>query len=123
MTKLRGVGLTLLLVGVICALVPILGLAGPDQVTVSGSPNTAAQPSPVSMHRPQAPAPQTAKTPAQPKPDQVDPGPLIDPGDSERANAEKTQNKLIVAGITVFLLAVVVWGRRIRSQRRKKAKS
>lgn len=124
MTKLRGLALTLLVVGVSCALVPILGLAGPAEVAVPGSPTTAPQPSPVSMHKPQEkPAPEK-KAPAQskPKPSQADPGPLIDPENSERANSERTKNKLIVGGVTVVLLGIVLWGRRIRSNRRRKVK-
>jgi hypothetical protein len=112
MTKLRGLALTLLLVGVLCALVPLLGLAGPTEVAIPGRPTTAAQPSPVSMHKPQEQA--------EPKPSQVEPGPLIDPENNERANSERTKNKLIVGAVTVVLLGIVVWGRRIRSLHRNK---
>lgn len=130
MTKLRGVGLALLLVAVACALVPILGLAGPSEVTVSGTPYTAPQPSPVSMHRPQEPATKapttkapatgpTRKAPATKKPGQSDPGPLIDSETKRRADSEQTRTKLVVAGFAVVLLGLVVWGRRARGKRRK----
>lgn len=128
MTKLRGLAVTLLLVGVVCALVPILGLAGPAEVAVPGSPMTEARPSPVSMHKPQEPQARPVpekKAPAQstPTPTQGQPGPLIDPENNERADSERTKNKLIVGAVTVALLGIVVWGRRIRSHRRKKAKA
>ncbi|MGH3520667.1 MAG: hypothetical protein ACRDQ7_25500 [Haloechinothrix sp.] len=118
MTKLRGLALTLLLLGVLCALVPILGLAGPAEVAVSGSPATATPPSPVSMHQPQEPPARSDREPAQ-----VEPGPVIDPENSERANNERVKNKFIVGAATVLLLGIVIWGRRVRKHRRHKAKT
>ncbi|MGH3450869.1 MAG: hypothetical protein ACRDQW_09080 [Haloechinothrix sp.] len=123
MTKLRGLALTLLLVGVLCALVPVLGLSGPAEIAVPGRPATAAKPSPVSLHKPQEPERRKAPERADPQPSQPEPGPRIDPEDNERANSERTKNKLIVGGVSVVLLGVVVWGRRVRSHRRQKARA
>ena len=48
------------------------------------------------------------------------PGPVLDPAQTDKANTEKTKNKLIAGVVAVALLGIVIWGRRIRS---KKAKS
>ncbi|MEV4148314.1 hypothetical protein AB0J40_31955 [Amycolatopsis sp. NPDC049691] len=48
------------------------------------------------------------------------PGPVLDPAQTDKANSEKTKNKLIAGVVAVALLGIVIWGRRIRS---KKAKS
>lgn len=47
------------------------------------------------------------------------PGPRIDPAETDRANAEKTKSKIVVGLITVVLAGIVVWGRWVRSRRRK----
>jgi hypothetical protein len=57
-----------------------------------------------------------APAPAQTQP----PGPVLDPAQTDKANTEKTKNKLIAGVVAVALLAIVIWGRRVRS---KKAKS
>lgn len=57
-----------------------------------------------------------ALAPAQTQP----PGPVLDPSQTDKANSEKTKNKLIAGLVAVVLLAIVIWGRRVRS---KKAKS
>ncbi|MFJ7210191.1 hypothetical protein [Amycolatopsis sp. NPDC098790] len=57
-----------------------------------------------------------APVPAQTQP----PGPVLDPAQTDKANTEKTKNKLIAGVVAVALLGIVIWGRRIRS---KKAKS
>jgi hypothetical protein len=48
------------------------------------------------------------------------PGPVLDPAQTDKANTEKTKNKLIAGLVAVVLLGIVIWGRRVRS---KKAKS
>ncbi len=49
------------------------------------------------------------------------PGPVLDPAQTDKANTEKTKNKLIAGVVAVALLAIVIWGRRIRSKKAKKA--
>jgi hypothetical protein len=55
-------------------------------------------------------------------PQQVQPGPVIDPAQTNAANAAKTKNKLIAGGVAVVLLALVFFGRRSRAKKRKKSK-
>ncbi|WP_328606409.1 hypothetical protein OG943_41865 [Amycolatopsis sp. NBC_00345] len=55
-------------------------------------------------------------------PQQVQPGPVIDPAQTNAANAAKTRNKLIAGGVAVVLLAIVFFGRRSRAKKRKKSK-
>jgi len=47
------------------------------------------------------------------------PGPVLDPAQTDKANTEKTRNKLIAGLIAVVLLGIVIWGRKIRSKRAK----
>ncbi|WP_410622014.1 hypothetical protein [Amycolatopsis sp. cmx-8-4] len=47
------------------------------------------------------------------------PGPVLDPAQTDKANAEKTKTKLIAGLVAVVLLGIVVWGRRIRSKKAK----
>jgi hypothetical protein len=49
------------------------------------------------------------------------PGPVLDPAQTDKANTEKTKNKLVAGLVAVVLLGIVVWGRRIRSKKAKKA--
>jgi hypothetical protein len=49
------------------------------------------------------------------------PGPVLDPAETDKANSQKTKNKLIAGGVAVVLLGIVIWGRRVRAKRRKKA--
>jgi hypothetical protein len=49
------------------------------------------------------------------------PGPVLDPAQTDKANTEKTKNKLIAGLVAVVLLAIVIWGRRIRSKKAKKS--
>ncbi|EOD67196.1 hypothetical protein [Amycolatopsis vancoresmycina] len=49
----------------------------------------------------------------------VNPGPVLDPAQTDKANTEKTRNKLIAGLIAVVLLGIVIWGRKIRSKRAK----
>ncbi|MDQ7803811.1 hypothetical protein Q5425_08705 [Amycolatopsis sp. A133] len=56
-----------------------------------------------------------APLPAQTQP----PGPVLDPAQTDKANTEKTKNKLIAGLIAVVLLGIVIWGRKIRSKKAK----
>lgn len=47
------------------------------------------------------------------------PGPVLDPAQTDKANSEKTKNKLIAGVVAVVLLGIVIWGRRIRSKKAK----
>lgn len=80
-----------------------------------------AEPVPVAMPAP-APA-QGAGTAelAATQPTTAPPGPRIDPTDNERANAQKTKNKVIVGVIAGVLAVIVVWGRGRRAKRKKPA--
>ncbi|MEA5365925.1 hypothetical protein VA596_40810 [Amycolatopsis sp., V23-08] len=49
------------------------------------------------------------------------PGPVLDPAQTDKANTEKTKNKLVAGLVAVVLLGIVIWGRRIRSKKAKKA--
>jgi hypothetical protein len=49
----------------------------------------------------------------------VNPGPVLDPAQTDKANSEKTRNKLVAGLIAVVLLGIVIWGRKIRSKRAK----
>ncbi|GLY68463.1 hypothetical protein [Amycolatopsis taiwanensis] len=51
------------------------------------------------------------------------PGPRIDPAETDRANAEKTKNKVVIGLIVLVLAAIVVGGRYLRRKKRKAAKS
>ncbi|MBA0128067.1 hypothetical protein H0B56_21185 [Haloechinothrix sp. YIM 98757] len=116
MTKVRGVAFTLLLVGVIAALVPTLGLAGPEEHTVPGTPSAASDPEVVA---------EQAQEQAQEQEQEQDQdgdgsgeegspreGPRLDP------DAKDSDDKLIVGGAAVLLLGIVLWGRHVRSKRR-----
>ncbi|MGW4483658.1 hypothetical protein ACWEOE_07435 [Amycolatopsis sp. NPDC004368] len=54
-----------------------------------------------------------------PAPRQADPGPVLDPTQTDKANAQKTRNKLIAGGVAIVLLAIVFFGRRQRSKKSK----
>ena len=47
------------------------------------------------------------------------PGPVLDPAQTDKANTEKTKNKLVAGLIAVVLLGIVIWGRRVRSKKAK----
>ncbi|MEV7091483.1 hypothetical protein AB0M80_01450 [Amycolatopsis sp. NPDC051045] len=49
----------------------------------------------------------------------ADPGPVLDPAQTDKANSEKTKNKLIAGLIAAALLGIVIWGRKIRSKKAK----
>ncbi|WP_236795680.1 hypothetical protein [Amycolatopsis sp. GM8] len=67
-----------------------------------------------------APAPVPTST-VVPLAEQAQPGPVIDPADNARANAQKTKSKIVVGVIAAVLLGIVLWGRSIRRKKRKKS--
>jgi hypothetical protein len=99
MAKLRGLVWAAVLAGVLFTAVP--AQAGPVR--------------PASVAVTLAAAAQVAPAPAQTQP----PGPVLDPADTDKANTERTKNKLIAGLVAVVLLGIVVWGRRIRSKKTK----
>jgi len=52
---------------------------------------------------------------------QDDPGPEIDPEQTNKANQDKTKNKIVVGVMAAVLAAIVVWGRTARRKKRKAA--
>ncbi|MEC3981585.1 hypothetical protein [Amycolatopsis sp. H20-H5] len=54
------------------------------------------------------------------QPMQAPPGPVLSPSETDKADTEKTKNKLIAGGVAIVLLLLVIWGRRMRSSKRKK---
>ncbi|SFW44001.1 hypothetical protein [Amycolatopsis australiensis] len=98
MAKLRG----LVLVGVLGAVLFTASPALAEPVRTAAVTVTVAHASPVLV-------------PVQTQP----PGPVLDPAQTDKANSEKTKNKLIAGVVAVVLLAIVIWGRRIRSKRAK----
>ena len=102
MAKLRG----LVLVGLLGVLVVC---APPAQAVVVRSPGYVAS-APAAVYA------DALLVPVQTPP----PGPVLDPAETDKANSEKTKNKLVAGGVAVVLLGIVVWGRRIRTKKRKK---
>ncbi len=103
MAKLRG----LVLVGLLGA---VLFTASPASALASVEPVRSDHP--VTMIVAQAVAPVPAQATA-------GPGPVLDPAQTDKANSEKTKNKLIAGLLAVVLLAIVIWGRKIRSKKAK----
>ncbi|MEV6901303.1 hypothetical protein [Amycolatopsis sp. NPDC051372] len=101
MAKVRG----LLLVGLLGAL---FYCAAPAQAAVVEAPAQAQ-----AQVQAQAAALAEALLPA---PQQAAPGPVLDPTQTDKANAQKTRNKLIAGGVAVVLLAIVFFGRRKRKK-------
>ncbi|WP_432849795.1 hypothetical protein ACQPXB_05215 [Amycolatopsis sp. CA-161197] len=101
MAKVRG----LLLVGLLGAL---FYCAAPAEAAVVVAPAQAHVQVPA-----RTAAPAEALFPA---PQQAAPGPVLDPTQTDKANAQKTRNKLIAGGIAVVLLAIVFFGRRKRKK-------
>ena len=94
----------------------VLVLAG-----VLGAVLFSASPASAEPVRPAAVTVTVAHAAVAPAPAQTQaPGPVLDPAQTDKANTEKTKNKLIAGVVAVALLAIVIWGRRVRS---KKAKS
>lgn len=127
MTKLRGVGLTLVFGGIAAALVPALGLAGPVEVPVSGEPvaavaTTQQTATTTGTDQAQQAEDTTTEPPTtSPSPDKGD-GKRDDNGTNinervKRANDELRKHKLIVGGAAVGLLVIVLLGRKARSKR------
>lgn len=56
-------------------------------------------------------------------PRQPPPGPAIDQGQTEQAGNTKTKNNFIAAGAAVGLGLLVLWGRRVRRQKRHKIRN
>lgn len=96
MTKLRA-AMAALMLGV------LLSFAAPSAVAVA--------------------APTIAVTSAQPVVAQntAPPGPVIDPADNARANAQKTKSKVVVGVVCAVLLGIIIYGRHIRRKRRRKS--
>lgn len=128
MSKLRGVGITLLLVGVIAALVPTLGLAGPSEVTVRGTPSAASDNSQNDIDQGQNQDQGQDQDQEQGQNEDADSngdgdgdvneGPAIDPDDE----AEGGGNDVLIGLAALVLLGIVVGGRRVRTKRRNPAK-
>lgn len=130
MSILRKVGYGLLVVAVLAALVPIIGLASDD----SGPPaRTAAGPSAQKTTEKPTTTTKSSKKPAKALPSRkpksskarkstpaAEEGPEINSENNERADTEITRSKVVVGGIAAGLLVIVIWGRRVRSVRRKK---
>lgn len=126
MTKLRGVGLTLVFGGIAAALVPALGLAGPVEVPVSGEPVAAVATTQHTATTAGTGQAQQAEETTEPPTTSSSP----DKGDSKgddngtninervkRANDELRKHKLIVGGAAVGLLVIVLLGRKARAKR------
>ncbi|GAA4541127.1 hypothetical protein [Amycolatopsis samaneae] len=62
-----------------------------------------------------APSPGTARVALAQQP----PGPVLDPAETDKANKEKSRNKIIAGVVAALLLLIVILGRR----QRKKAKA
>lgn len=93
----------------------LVGLLGAVLFTASPALAEPVRPAAVTMSVAHAPAaPVLTQTTA-------NPGPVIDPAQTDKANSEKTKNKLIAGLIAVVLLGIVIWGRKIRSKRAKKS--
>lgn len=128
-SKLRIAGYALLVVAVLAALVPILGLAAdapssPQRASAESSKAASAQtttkktPKKTKASKAEAQKKPSSKSRTTSEPAEV--GPVIDAESNERADAAQTRRKLVVGGIAVGLLVIVFWGRRARSQRRRK---
>lgn len=94
MTKLRGV-LAALMLGVLLSFAAPTAVAAPAVVSVASGQVAEQTTTPV--------------------------GPVIDPADNDRANAEKTKSKIVVGVIAAVLGGIVLWGRSVRRKRRKKS--
>lgn len=137
--KLRVAGYALLVVAVLAALVPILGLASDQQSSSSQAARQAAEQTTTTTTRskenteksatrkPRAstsatrskPASSTTRKSREPAADTAGLGPIITDEATERAEAEQARRKLIVGGVAVGLLLIVLWGRRVRAAKSK----
>ncbi|MCR6488565.1 hypothetical protein M8542_37630 [Amycolatopsis sp. OK19-0408] len=97
-------------------------LRGLVLVGVLGAVLFTASPAVASPVRPAAVVVTVAHAPASLVPAQTpNPGPVLDPAQTDKANSQKTKNKLIAGVVAVVLLGIVIWGRRIRSKKAKKS--
>ncbi|MFO7193547.1 MAG: hypothetical protein DIU77_015000, partial [Thermocrispum agreste] len=137
----RIAGYALLVVAVLAALVPILGLASDqregdtsaqpkpaaEQTTTSSAKKSAEKSAekPAKKPRTSSSAERTkskssaSRTPSRSGAESAGIGPVIDPETTERAESEEARRKLVVGGVAVGLLLIVLWGRRVRSAKSK----
>jgi cytoskeletal protein RodZ len=125
-SRLRIAGYALLVVAVLAALVPILGLAADAPTSPQRSSAESSQVARETTTRKTTTKPKPAKTtkkksrkPRSSAP-AADAGPVIDSESKRQADNEQTRRKLVVGGIALGLLLIVIWGRRVRSVKRKK---
>ncbi|WP_037315922.1 hypothetical protein [Amycolatopsis orientalis] len=52
-------------------------------------------------------------------PSQAQPGPVLDPAETDKANSQETKNKVIAGIAAAVLLGLVILGRRSRSKKKK----
>lgn len=128
-SKLRIAGYALLVVAVLAALVPILGLAADApsssqrasvESSRAASAQTTTEKTPKKTKASKAKAKKKPSSKSRKTSEPAESGPVIDAESNERADAALTRRKLVVGGIAVGLLVIVFWGRRTRSLRRKK---
>ncbi|WP_326568308.1 hypothetical protein VSH64_42170 [Amycolatopsis rhabdoformis] len=115
MAKVRGLVLAGALGALFFCAVPASAQAGPGQAQVQVQVQQA-QKHQLRVTIDQTPAAAKALVPA---PQQAAPGPVLDPTQTDKANAQKTRSKLIAGGVAVVLLAIVFFGRRARSKKSK----
>lgn len=135
-SPLRIAGYALLVVAVLAALVPILGLAAetpnaPERTTSADASRVAAEqtttrkttkkPPASKAKEKKKPSSNKSRKPKRSSPADAEVGPVIDSETNEQADATQTKRKLIVGGVALGLLVLVFWGRRARSVRRRKA--
>lgn len=128
-SRLRIAGYALLVVAVLAALVPILGLAADAPTSPQRSSAESSQVAQETTTRKTTTKPKPAKTtkkrqqtePRKPRSSEAaEQGPVIDSESRRQAENEQTRRKLVVGGIAAGLLVIVIWGRRVRSVKRKK---
>lgn len=133
---LRIAGYALLVVAVLAALVPILGLAaetpGTDRTTTAAESRrvseeqttirkTPAKPKASKAKEKKKPSSSTKRKPKRSRSAEPEQGPVIDSDSTEQADATQTKQKLIYGGVALGLLLIVLWGRRVRSAGKRKA--
>ncbi|KZB82243.1 hypothetical protein [Amycolatopsis regifaucium] len=52
-------------------------------------------------------------------PSQAQPGPVLDPAETDKANSQETKNKIIAGIVAAVLLGLVILGRRTRAKKKK----
>lgn len=131
-SRMRVVGYALLVVAVLAALVPILGLAAEapssPQRQAAESSRVAEQTTTRKTTTTKKPSQTTKKKKTSTKPkssrkktsEPAVVGPKINSDSNEQADTMLTRRKLVVGGIALGLLVIVIWGRRARNVRRKK---